>query len=670
MAEDMSVVFKAQDQLTQEIQKMRSSVKKFGKDIQEYKAIQDKAFKEKAELQLDFKKAKEELKEIAKLEKQGVEGSKEAYISKQKEINEMQEGLKRYTQVINEANKAEKELNTTKSRNNNNPNKGNGDVVGFGKQLVATGMFKEVASSVGQLGGTMLSSQFGDRVGSNIGNGISSVLSMSAMGAAVGGPIGALVGAGVGAIKGVIDSENSGKQTRDDYFKNYTQEFNNKAWEQQGIDVNTGSALANQREKDIISFKNLLGGPDKAENYLRDVDRFGASTPYEIQDILNLSKAMLTYGYKQEEMIPTLTKLGDAFNAIGVDTAGQLSAVTALGRMRSSDKVTLENTNILQDKGIDAIGILANKMKTSKDKVYEMISKGALDGSNSVKVIVDTVGDKYKGAMEDFSKTYEGMQSTLSDAVEQVNRGYGEGFNVERKKGIQNQSYFYSFNEDELKKGKENIGKFYASLENAKESAQRKAWVEMQGSKEYRDAKAKNDGAKLGELEIRASIKAQTEYENSEGAKLLYESKMSTVKSTQQYITANGNFIGWGRELSEQFTKGWNSGLQPKMPNDLYKSDISTTSRKSIGRDTREIGKYAPGRATGGRIVGNNVPTLLHDNERVLTARENREYEQKTSGNNIVIENLNVETTLSKENIDAVVIELVTKFSSAVENLA
>lgn len=98
-------------------------------------------------------------------------------------------------------------------------------------------------------------------------------------------------------------------------------------------------------------------------------------TPFLFDDLTAMSKTLLTYGYNEKEMIPQLTKVGDAGAALGMNTEDMKMVATAIGRMKSSGKTTLEYINILQERGVDAIGYLAQAGGISKGEVYEKSQK-------------------------------------------------------------------------------------------------------------------------------------------------------------------------------------------------------------------------------------------------------------------------------------------------------
>lgn len=110
MAKDVSIAFKASDNLTHSLQKMRKSVDGLSRDVTEYRKIQSQAFDKKVEVKLDIKEAQQNLKKLNSEIKNGSEGAKIAYQMQQRELIGLQEEYKRLTKVANDASKAELKL--------------------------------------------------------------------------------------------------------------------------------------------------------------------------------------------------------------------------------------------------------------------------------------------------------------------------------------------------------------------------------------------------------------------------------------------------------------------------------------------------------------------------------------------------------------------------------
>ena len=150
----------------------------------------------------------------------------------------------------------------------------------------------------------------------------------------------------------------------------------------QEASLTSGSALAAQRETDRISFETLFrrGGVEDmgiVETYLSNLVEMANNTPFLYGDLTAMSKTLATYGYSaQADQAKTLSGEKDYNYILDVlETIGDAGA--ALGQS------TLEYLNILNDRGIGAVGMLAEARGVDQGAMYDMISKGKVSGQEA-----------------------------------------------------------------------------------------------------------------------------------------------------------------------------------------------------------------------------------------------------------------------------------------------
>ena len=377
------------------------------------------------------------------------------------------------------------------------------------------------------------------------------------------------------------------------------------------------------------------------------------TTPFLYDDLNQMAKALKTYGYSAEEIVPTLTAIGDAGATLGMSTADMTSVATALGRMRLSDKTSAEYLNQLIERGIPAYDYLAKAMGTTKQDVMKMVTDGLIPGGTAAQVIADAMEAANKGGMELQSQTYEGLTSTVEGLTENLNAAMGEAYNEERKKGLQEQvDYLGGETGSQMEQAYAMVGQWQASLENNKEQLQRDAMSAVMGGdisgsftgdvksrlEEMQDAYLQlqqeyesgntEAGAKMGALIAEAQVIANNEYLSSDGYKLEQETQLQLIDKIREDTALNDAYYMAGYTLGQSFSKGraaattkdtsWaGSGLF------LYEQDVE--------------GTYTGGKPNAWglqRVPYDNYPAVLHEGERVLTASEAR---QRESAPQIVI---------------------------------
>ena len=677
MAKDVSIVFKASDSLSNSIKQMQRSVNGLSRDVTEYRKVQDQAFAKKAEIKFDITKAKQELKELEKAVRQNVDGSEKAFKDKQKALEQLNEEYKRLTQVAKEASKAENRLQTDMHDTRNLSNT-------MSTQSQATQQSSMFSSLAGAGLGNMLGGAISggmdqlitSKFGSSTGGAISGVVGATLSGAAIGsiaGPVGAAVGAAVGGLTGAINALAEKQQKADELLQGEVKQMYDLAKQEQTQSLTNGIGLAAKREKDMISYSTILGGEDNANKFLSDVQKFSAKTPFEMNDLLDTSKVMLSYGYKQDEILPMMTKIGDTGSALGIDSANQKVVATALGRMKSSGKTSLEYINQLSERAIPAIDYLAEALGQTNEGIYEMISKGAIDGVEASKIIVDAMGAQFEGNMAKQSETYDGLQSSLSDTWAQIDMSTGQGYTEKRKEGMKREiSLLTDDVADNMKEANRLIGEYQASLENEHQEAIIKSVALAQDTEEYRKAEEKQNGAEMGRILAEARVKAENDYKNSEGYKMQQEADLRIVQDIQLDTAINGEYINYGKKMAEQFSKGYVDALSraqnegkfiPRTPE--YEAS-SYVEGKVIPRHSGSSGGFATGLD---RVPYNNMPALLHEGERIKTKVEADKEDKGMSGFNIA---KLADSIVVREDadIDKIVSKLYSKFKKYAVNTA
>lgn len=250
----------------------------------------------------------------------------------------------------------------------------------LGGKLAQSGILSMAGNASAGFIGAVAESSLGQPL-ATLGSGVvSGIASGAAAGAMAGIPgIGAVVGGAAGLFSGVTQI----LSTQDDSFKDYYRSLYEDTNAATAERLSSGTALASGRETTKLSFNTLLGDDKKAGAFLEQVQDTANTTPFLYDDLVGISKTMLSFGTAMDDIIPTLTKVGDAGAALGL-SAGDIGTVSAyLGRMQSSDKATLEYLDPLNERGFSVFQWLADDQGVSVGDVYGQISKGSCPAAMS-----------------------------------------------------------------------------------------------------------------------------------------------------------------------------------------------------------------------------------------------------------------------------------------------
>lgn len=175
-----------------------------------------------------------------------------------------------------------------------------------------------------------------------------------------------------------------------------------------------------QFEQSQVAFTQMLGSAEKSDAFLKQLFDFAAKTPFEFTGLQDASRRLLAYGFEANEIIPIMTRVGDAVSALGGGTAEINRATLALGQMQAKGKVSGEEMRQLAELGIPVWDMLAKKIGTSIPEAMKLSEKGAIDAQTGINAVLDGMGQKFAGGMDKQSKTVLGLWSTLKDTLSQT----------------------------------------------------------------------------------------------------------------------------------------------------------------------------------------------------------------------------------------------------------
>ena len=653
---DASIAFSVTDNLSASVVKMKNALGGFRDDAEGLQKQLDALQNTRMQLKnIDLKNAKNQVEQMRRaLEELGdtaTEADREAaradFDQAVQNYNNLENQLKLVSRQAKETERNLLDATDAISRTENRAASvsGGGVLSALGKAGLLN-MAGDVALDVGNL---LVGSGFGSETGSLVSSGVSGALSGAALGSFLPG-IGTAVGAAIGGGLGLLQGGTQAAQARDDAFKQYYGDQYDQVAAATDESLSGGGDTASQRELDAIAFDRLLG-EGTGEQFLQDLRRTAAETPMEYDDLTGISRALAT-GFKNDpdRILKLIEDIGDAGSAVGVTASDMEYMAQSMSRMQSSGKATLEYLNIFQDRGVDVIGMLSEAMGKTQGEIYDMISKGSINGQTAVDIIQQGMESMYGGAMETMSQTFDGLTSTLSDAMTEIDNAMGEGYNEKAKEGLQADIDAYGGALGEaMAQANSIIGEGRAIAENLSRQYDREAMAALtQGADTtvYSDEQA----AKLQDMhdqytslvdqyqtateEDKAVIAAQIEalmedaqamaesnYNASETAQQLRDVELDQIEAIRENTAALGN-AAWSGAYSVQQEKSkgaygdfWETGY---IPGDIsYNADLDPSlNQHAFGLD---------------RVPYDGYPAILHEGERVLTAAQAREQDRAES---------------------------------------
>lgn len=683
-SKDISIALSAKDKVSSILKKVGQISGETADEIDKLQDSLDTLSSAKVDLKTNLDKVRQQVSEARKeFRKLGDSVSEQNYKDKLSELEKLEQQYYAVSKSIRMVENEETSLAGTRSKLSNREAGGSsGSMLGtVGSALATAGFGDMLSNSLSGAAGAFFSSYYGTTDGAAIESFLGSAISGATMGASAGmmvaGPTGAAIGAAagtlIGAVSGGIEAATQKFTEKDEAFKAYVQEATEGVLEEQATALTNGSAIAGSREQTKMAFAKALGGDETADAYLEQVREMATRTNYTYDEITAYTKQLLN-SYAPDEILSVLGDLSDATAGLDLTSSDVSLWVSGLNRMRITDKATLEYLNYFSERGLNVYEALSQALGVQESAVQDMISDGKVSGTQAADAILDYIGEQYGGLSERLASSYEGLMDNIEDANADLQAAMGEGYNEARKAGLQEQlDWMNGEMGASMQQAYEQIGAFQASLENTREQMVRDAMdAVMTGvmpeegfeaqlarlqemAEEYASAAsiaaaqpadstaAQQAQADMGRLLAEAQVMAQNEYNASEGAQILLESQLTLAQQVAADTSADATYYNAGLRLGQQYTKGISAAIASYRPQTItipvVTGSIGTSSGVAtgtfVGKTTGShlTGATSPYRAIGeNRVPRDNTLYLLHEGERVLTAREARAQDQGGTG--------------------------------------
>lgn len=692
---DVSIALSAKDNFSETLRKLASAASTSVNDVDALQKSLTKLNNTRANLKLDLSRAKSELREAEKRFKATGDAADElALKDKQIEFDNLTSQLKA---VSSSAQAAEKNMMSLAGTNSKLSNRASGSGKSgsmwgtLGGALATAGFGDMLSGSLSQAAGAFLGSYYGASDGAAIESVLGGAISGASMGAAagsiipgVGTAIGAAVGGAIGAVSGGIEAAAQKFTEKDEAFKSYVQESVEGVLDEQAQALTSGSAIAGTREQTRMAFSKALGGDEAADAYLEQVREMASRTNYTYDEITGYTKQLLN-SYDPSEIFEVLGDLSDATAGLNLNSSDVSLWVSGLNRMRITDKATMEYLNYFSERGLNVYEALSKALGVQESAVQELVSNGNVSGTTAADAILNYISEQYGGLSERLASSYEGLMGNIEDANADLQAAMGEGYNEARKAGLQEQlDWMNGEMGASMQQAYEQIGAFQASLENTREQMVRDAMnAVMTGvlpeegfeaqigrlqemAEEYASAAqiaaaqpadseaAQQAQADMGRLLAEAQVMAQNEYNASEGAQILLESQLSLAQTVAADTSADSTYYNAGLRLGQQYTQGISAAITSYRPPSVTLPSVSDSNGGGGVYSSDPLNPWKPTAIGENRVPRDNTLYLLHEGERVLTAREARAADRKESGGNVVVNMGGNYTVRQDSDIDAI----------------
>ena len=173
------------------------------------------------------------------------------------------------------------------------------------------------------------------------------------------------------------------------------------------------------------SLEVLTGSLSKTNQIIKEIQDFGAVTPFTSSELIEQTKRLKAFGFETEELVDTTKRLANVAGATGADLQG---IALAFGQIRAKGKLQREEELQLLERGVDITTELKKITGLQGEEFESAMRKGKIgaDLVNQALINLTSEGGAFFGGGTKQATTLNGKLSTLVDSVQTLARTVGE----------------------------------------------------------------------------------------------------------------------------------------------------------------------------------------------------------------------------------------------------
>ena len=172
------------------------------------------------------------------------------------------------------------------------------------------------------------------------------------------------------------------------------------------------------------SLEVLTGSLSKTNQIIKDIQDFGAVTPFTSSELIEQTKRLKAFGFETEELVDTTKRLANVAGATGADLQG---IALAFGQIRAKGKLQREEELQLLERGVDITTELKKITGLQGEEFESAMRKGKIGAElvNQALINLTSEGGAFFGGATKQATTLNGKLSTLVDSVQTLARTVG-----------------------------------------------------------------------------------------------------------------------------------------------------------------------------------------------------------------------------------------------------
>lgn len=171
-----------------------------------------------------------------------------------------------------------------------------------------------------------------------------------------------------------------------------------------------------------VALGAIIQDAHEASVLFSQIKAAAVESPYQIKELVNYTKQLAAYGFKQNELFDTTMKLADISAGLGADMS---RIILAVGQISAASVLKGTELRQLTELGIPMVDLLAKKFTelrgevVSTGEIFEMISDKAISFKMVEEILNDltSAGGMFYDMQKKQADTLSGQWSNLKDSI-------------------------------------------------------------------------------------------------------------------------------------------------------------------------------------------------------------------------------------------------------------
>lgn len=192
--------------------------------------------------------------------------------------------------------------------------------------------------------------------------------------------------------------------------------------------LKVGSAYNVMGQSATTAFNSIYDDLRVANGLLQQISELDLETPFRGEALVRTARTLAGFGVAARDVDDLTFALSEATAAMGLgsDVLGRMAL--AFGQIQSRGKLAGDEARQLANYGIDAYGLLADKLGLTVAEVRELGEQSKLTADFVIPALIQSIEDRFGGATEALFNTAAGQAEGLRSVFEAVGSALVEPF--------------------------------------------------------------------------------------------------------------------------------------------------------------------------------------------------------------------------------------------------